>query len=190
VHGSLRIYRSDSFDPGYVDRFHISTRDTDSIFHFLISDGIMVDFRSAFMPETLESMRIQRILTSYQLQKILMESDDYPYFIAVMSHAISDWKTTILQRILTSYQLQKILMESDDYPYFIAVMSHAISDWKTTILQSILDVLRIKTYYRGCRIELNIIGERDIHELYIGNMTVARRKTVREAGIFRWDEQY
>jgi hypothetical protein len=152
VHGSLRIYRSDSFDPGYVDRFHISTRDTDSIFHFLISDGIMVDFRSAFMPETLESMRIQRILTSYQLQKILMESDDYPYFIAVMSHAISDWKTTILQ--------------------------------------SILDVLRIKTYYRGCRIELNIIGERDIHELYIGNMTVARRKTVREAGIFRWDEQY
>ncbi|MCL5803425.1 MAG: hypothetical protein M1529_06365 [Candidatus Thermoplasmatota archaeon] len=152
MHGSLRIYRSDSFDPGYVDRFHISTRDTDSIFHFLISDGIMVDFRSAFMPETLESMRIQRILTSYQLQKILMESDDYPYFIAVMSHAISDWKTTILQ--------------------------------------SILDVLRIKTYYRGCRIELNIIGERDIHELYIGNMTVARRKTVREAGIFRWDEQY
>ncbi|MHB1469953.1 MAG: hypothetical protein ACYCSA_02230 [Thermoplasmataceae archaeon] len=152
MHGSLRIYRSDSFDPGYVDRFHISTRETDSIFHFLISDGIMVDFRSAFMPETLESMRIQRILTSYQLQKILMESDDYPYFIAVMSHAISDWKTTILQ--------------------------------------SILDVLRIKTYYRGCRIELNIIGERDIHELYIGNMTVARRKTVREAGIFRWDEQY
>ncbi len=152
MHGSLRIYRSDSFDPGYVDRFHISTRDTDSIFHFLISDGIMVDFRSAFMPETLESMRIQRILTSYQLQKILMESDDYPYFIAVMSHAISDWKTTILQ--------------------------------------SILDVLRIKTYYRGCRIELNIIGERDIHELYIGNMTVTRRKTVREAGIFRWDEQY
>lgn len=152
MHGSLRIYRSDSFDPGYVDRFHISTRDTDSIFHFLISDGIMVDFRSAFMPETLESMRIQRILTSYQLQKILMESDDYPYFIAVMSHAISDWKTTILQ--------------------------------------SILDVLRIKTYYRGCRIDLNIIGERDIHELYIGNMTVARRKTVREAGIFRWDEQY
>ncbi|MHB1812201.1 MAG: hypothetical protein ACYCPR_07285 [Thermoplasmataceae archaeon] len=152
MHGSLRIYRSDSFDPGYVDRFHISTRETDSIFHFLISDGIMVDFRSAFMPETLESMRIQRILTSYQLQKILMESDDYPYFIAVMSHAISDWKTTILQ--------------------------------------SILDVLRIKTYYRGCRIDLNIIGERDIHELYIGNMTVARRKTVREAGIFRWDEQY
>ena len=152
MHGSLRIYRSDSFDPGYVDRFHISTRDTDSIFHFLISDGIMVDFRSAFMPETLESM--------------------------------------LIQRILTSYQLQKILMESDDYPYFIAVMSHAISDWKTTILQSILDVLRIKTYYRGCRIELNIIGERDIHELYIGNMTVARRKTVREAGIFRWDEQY
>ena len=74
----------------------------DPVFHFLISDGIMVDFRTAFMPETLESMRIQRILTSYQLQRILMESDDYPYFIAVMSHSISDWKTSILQAYLMS----------------------------------------------------------------------------------------
>lgn len=151
MQGSLRIYRSDIFDPGCVDRFYISARDTDSIFHFLISDGILVDFKTAFMPETLESMRVQRILTSYQLQRILMESDDYPYFIAVMSHAISDWKTTILQ--------------------------------------SILDVLRIKTYYRGCSIDLNIIGERDIHELYMGNITSVREKAAVEVEIFRWDEQ-
>lgn len=123
----------------------------DEVFHFLISDGIMVDFRTAFMPETLESMRIQRILTSYQLQRILMESDDYPYFIAVMSHSISDWKTSILQ--------------------------------------SILDVLRIKTYYRGCRIDMNIIGERDIHELYMGSTKVAGRRAHKE-GIFRWGELY
>lgn len=121
----------------------------DTVFHLLISDGIVVDFRAAFMPETLESMRIQRILTSYQLQRILMESDDYPYFIAVTSHSISDWKASILQ--------------------------------------SILDILRIKTYYRGCRIDMNIIGERDIHELYMGSTKVAGRKAHTE-GIFRWGE--
>lgn len=150
MHGSLRIYRTESFDPGYVDRFRMMEIDH-QFFHFLISDGIMVDFRTAFMPETLESMRIQRILTSYQLQRILMESDDYPYFIAVMSHSISDWKTSILQ--------------------------------------SIMDVLRIKTYYRGCRIDMNIIGERDIHELYMGSTKVPGRRTYKE-GASRWGELY
>jgi hypothetical protein len=150
VQGSLRIYRTESFDPGYVDRFRMLESNAEPVFHFLISDGIMVDFRTAFMPETLESMRIQRILTSYQLQRILMESDDYPYFIAVMSHSISDWKTAILQ--------------------------------------SILDVLRIKTYYRGCRIDMNIIGDRDIHELYMGSTKVAGKTAQRDRGIYRWDE--
>ena len=37
---------------------------------------------------------------------------------------------------------------------------------------------------------MNIIGERDIHELYMGSTKVAGRTVKMDRGVFRWDEQY
>lgn len=73
--------------------------------HFLLTDGIMVDFRQAFPEDLLSSIKVQRILTSYQLQKILMDSDNSPYYISAASGVVEAWSPSIIEGI---YDIMKI----------------------------------------------------------------------------------
>ncbi len=54
--------------------------------HFLISDGIIIDFR-----DWNYNIRIQRILTVYQLKRILIEGDDKPFIISATSEIVNSW---------------------------------------------------------------------------------------------------
>ena len=73
--------------------------------HLMVSDGIMVDFLRQFPEHIARTVMVERILTSYQLQKALMETDDNPHFIGIRSEIISSWESDILQSI---YDIQKI----------------------------------------------------------------------------------
>lgn len=73
--------------------------------HLLITDGIMMDFRTMFSEEIQQKINVQRILTSYQLQKILMDSDDSPYYISATTPVVDTWPTPVLESI---YDIMKI----------------------------------------------------------------------------------
>ena len=73
--------------------------------HLMVSDGIMVDFLRQFPENVARTVMVERILTSYQLQKTLMETDESPHFIGIRSEVISSWESDILQSI---YDILKI----------------------------------------------------------------------------------
>lgn len=152
MYGNLRIFRTEDFEISSFYDFINRYRTAWENLHFLVSDGILIDFLHTFSESLLDSIMVQRILTSYQLQRILMDSN------------------------------------SD--PHFIVIRSGIISSWSPDIVQSIYDVMRIKSYYRGCGIYLNIVGERGIFENYLGKMLAIPVSTEKdEGGIYRWEEQ-
>ena len=128
MHGPLKVFSTDKFIAGNVtdmiDQYGAA------MVHLLISDGIMVDFRHAF-PDA--------------VRKIIM-----------------------VQRVLTSYQLQRILMESDSNPHYIALASAVVNSWHVSVVSGIYDIMRIKSYYHGCPIHLNIIGDPGVMARYLG----------------------
>ena len=63
--------------------------------HLMVSDGIMVDFLRQFPENVARAVLVERILTSYQLQKTLMETDDAPHFIGIRSEVISSWDSIL-----------------------------------------------------------------------------------------------
>ena len=132
MHAPLRIFSTKVFRTEDVLDF-ITLFDGGGIIHLLISDGIMTDFRHAFPAVYLPMIMVQRVLTSYQLQRILMDSDDHPHYIAILSD----------------------VMES----------------WASRIVESIYDIMKIKSYYHGCPIYLNIIGSPGVFARYLGNRT-------------------
>jgi len=99
----------------------------------------------------------------------------------------------MVQRILTSYQMQKALMETDNDPHFIGIRSEIISSWEPDILQSIYDIMKIKSYYRGCMIYFYVIGEPGIFMQYMGKRFVSLEHNVEkhvEGGLYSWEEQH
>jgi hypothetical protein len=132
MHAPLRIFSTKSFQAGNVRSF-MKEFESDAI-HLLITDGIMSDFRHEFTRDELN--------------------------------------TIMVQRILTSFQLQKILMDSDDKPHYMALASGVVSSWPGSIVASIYDIVRIMTYYHGCPVYMNIIGDPGIMSRYLGNRPV------------------
>lgn len=105
MHGTLRIFRTSKFNLEALEEFiRISLRNHREV-HFLLTDGIMINFRDVFPPEIMPMVMVQRILTSYQLQKILMDSDDNPYYISVSSAVIETWPSSVIETI---YDILKI----------------------------------------------------------------------------------
>lgn len=100
----LRIYRTHSLDVEGLYSFMDEMNDY-GIMHFLVSDGIMMDMRDVFPEDSGIDVRVQRILTSYQLQRILLESDDMPHFVAIISEVISEWKVESVESI---YEIMKV----------------------------------------------------------------------------------
>lgn len=153
MRGNLKIFRTKSFNPFDFYRFIEAYSDNSDSVHFLVSDGIIIDFAHLFPRDILEKVRIQRILTSYQLQRILMDSNTDPHFIAVRSEIMSSWGASIIE--------------------------------------GIYDVLKIKSYYHGCRVYLNVVGEKGVYENYFGKtLTVPVRNKRVNGGLYEWDEQY
>lgn len=58
----------------------------------LVSEGFQIDPQSVFYGLDLSRIRIQRVLTSYQLSRILMESNNMAYFIMLRSEVIDEWE--------------------------------------------------------------------------------------------------
>lgn len=153
MHGNLKIFRTESFNPFDFYRFFQSYSNDGSSVHLLVSDGIIIDFAHLFPHDVLERVNVQRILTSYQMQRILMDSNIEPHFIALRSGVISSWPISIIE--------------------------------------SIYDVIKIKSYYHGCQIHLNIVGEKGVYEHYFGKtLTVPVKNNRVNGGLYKWDEQY
>lgn len=104
MHGTLRIFRTPAFSTSWFSEFmEMSTGHGE--WHFLLTDGIIVDFRKAFPGDTLPSIKVQRILTSYQLQKILLDSDNNPYYISAASAVVETWPSAVIEGL---YDILKI----------------------------------------------------------------------------------
>lgn len=73
-----------------------------------------------------------------------------------------------VQRILNPHQLKSILMEDDDEPHVILLRSEIIESWKPSDIESLYDILKIKSYGRGCWISVNIVGSGGVYENYLG----------------------
>ena len=93
MHGSLRIFRTGSFDIKNLERFLELAQDYENP-HLLVSDGILLS--TSYIKNDLV---IQRILTSNQLQKILIDMDDSPCYIIIASSVIESWKKIIVESI-------------------------------------------------------------------------------------------
>lgn len=104
MHSYLRIFRTGTLDLEELYRFMDEMNDYGRL-HFLVSDGIILDLPEIFPGDSGVNVRMQRILTSYQLQRILLESDNNPHFIALVSAVISEWATESVDSI---YQVMKI----------------------------------------------------------------------------------
>lgn len=99
MYGNLRIFRTEGFEISKFYDFINRYRDLGGRMHFLVSDGIIVDFLHMIPEDLPDSIIVQRILTSYQLQRILMDSDSDPHFIAIRSGIISSWPLDVVQSI-------------------------------------------------------------------------------------------
>lgn len=100
----LRIFRTASLDTDEFYRF-LETMHEHSRMHFLVSDGIVLDLPSALGDTGEMRVGMKRILTSYQLQRTLLESDSNPHFIAIVSGVISSWEMESIQSI---YEIMKV----------------------------------------------------------------------------------
>ncbi len=100
----LRIFRTGRFDTEELYSFMDRIREYGRM-HFLVSDGVMLDLGKVFPDGSGIDVRMQRILTSYQMQRILLESDSSPHFIVIISDVISEWAVESVQSI---YEIMRV----------------------------------------------------------------------------------
>ena len=99
MHGTMRIFRTAEFSISNFEEFlNLFIEDFQNV-HFLMSDGIMLDFRKIFPEAMLQRIMLQRILTCYQLQKILMDSGENPHYISATSSVMESWPSRIIESI-------------------------------------------------------------------------------------------
>lgn len=152
MRGTLRIFRTPSFSIRALQEFTGQFLPGFQEIHFLLTDGIMLNFREIFPEDILPGIRVQRILTSYQLQKILMESDSNPHYIAAASAVLASWPPKVIE--------------------------------------GIYDVMKIKSYYNGGIIFMNVVGSGGIFEKYLGNMAIPGGSARNRGGLYSWEEQF
>ena len=99
MQGSLRIFRTGSFDTKNLGQFLELVQDYENP-RLLVSDGILLNTGSIR-----KDLVIQRILTSNQLQRILIDMDDSPCYILITSPVIESWKKIIVESI---YDILKV----------------------------------------------------------------------------------
>ncbi len=121
MRGTLRIFRTPKFSIEGLEEFiRISLKSYGEV-HFLLTDGIMLNFRDILSPEIMPMVMVQRILTSYQLQKILMDSDQNPCYISATSSVIEAWPSSIVESI---YDILKIKTQYHGAIVFLNIVGH------------------------------------------------------------------
>ncbi len=99
MRGTLRIFRTPGFEVSEIYSFLDIFLHDGGKAHLLLSDGIILDMRDIFSGDEMGRIFIQRILTSHQLERILMDSDENPFLIIIRSEVISEWKPVALEGI-------------------------------------------------------------------------------------------
>lgn len=121
MRGTLRIFRTPKFSVEDLGEFiRISLKSYGEV-HFLLTDGIMINFSEIIPPDIMPVVMVQRVLTSYQLQKILMDSDQNPYYISVTSAVIETWPSSVVESI---YDILKIKTQYHGSIVFLNIVGH------------------------------------------------------------------
>ena len=121
MRGTLRIFRTQKFSVESLEEFIRISLKSYGEMHFLLTDGIMINFREVLSPEIMPMVLVQRILTSYQLQKILMDSDQNPYYISVTSAVIEAWPSSVVESI---YDILKIKAQYHGAIVYLNIVGH------------------------------------------------------------------
>lgn len=103
VRGNLRYVRKEKFDSSEIREFMAWAGETYSKAHLLLTDSIILDLR--FLLDLEIRVAVQRILNPHQLQRVLMTSDNNPFFIAARSEIISSWPVEIIESL---YDIMRI----------------------------------------------------------------------------------
>ena len=91
-------------------------------------------------------------------------------------------------RILTPYQLENVLMTNDSDAFYIVLRGSIIRNWSRECFESIMEIIRIKTYFKGAVIAVNIVGDLGIHSLYMQKAALDHPKLDRNKGLYLWEE--
>ncbi|MCL4332805.1 MAG: hypothetical protein M1162_04755 [Candidatus Thermoplasmatota archaeon] len=94
----MKIRREDTLEYNHLERFFSEVHDMEKA-HLLITDGIVIDYADYMDKESMDKVYVQRILTPYQLEKILMGSDNNPHMIILRSEVLETWSASALQSI-------------------------------------------------------------------------------------------
>ncbi len=121
MRGTLRIFRTSKFSVEDLGEFIGIALKSYGEVHFLLTDGIMLNFRDIIPQEIMHMVMVQRILTSYQLQKILMDSDRNPYYISVTSSVIETWPPSVVESI---YDILKIRTQYHGTIVYLNIVGH------------------------------------------------------------------
>ena len=98
MRGSLRIRREDTLRSDYLMKFFSPLSSEDKV-HLLLTDGIVLDYADLMDGDCMDRVYVQRILTPYQLEKILIGSDNYPHVLILKSEVVESWSSSALQSI-------------------------------------------------------------------------------------------
>ncbi len=102
--GRLKIWRKDNMDASVIEDFIVRFQECKTL-HVLVSDGIMLDLRNIVGSDDIDRIRIQRILTPYQLERILMESDNEPHLVLIKAEVIDSWSVHVMESL---YDIMRI----------------------------------------------------------------------------------
>ncbi len=97
MRGNLRYVRREKFDSSEIREFMVWADEAFDKAHLLLTDSILLDLR--FLLELEIRVAVQRILNPHQLQRVLMTSDNNPFFIAARSEIISAWPMEIIESL-------------------------------------------------------------------------------------------
>ncbi|GGM67691.1 hypothetical protein GCM10007108_02160 [Thermogymnomonas acidicola] len=100
MHSSLRIRRLRDLDQEYLDSLLRSCVEEGGSCHLLLSDGVVLDVERYLGTDMSEMVMVQRILTPFQLRRILLEGDTLPHLIVLSSSVLSEWGMEITLSVL------------------------------------------------------------------------------------------
>ncbi len=91
-------------------------------------------------------------------------------------------------RILTPYQLENVLMNDDSDAFYVVLRGSIIRSWSRECFESIMDIIRIKTYFKGAIIAVNIVGDIGIHSIYMQRTALDQPELRNDKGLYLWEE--
>ncbi len=98
MRGSLKVRREEGMRYDCLADLFSARLEGEKV-HLLITDGIVLDYPGLISEDAMDKMYVQRILTPYQLEKILMGSDNNPHILLLKSEVLESWSRASLESI-------------------------------------------------------------------------------------------